>query len=267
MTSPLLALEPFLRLGAFGLALGIMTLWELVAPQRAPRQSRTLRWSANLGVAAISALLARLAVPMVPVGAAALAADRSWGLLAGVPGWISWLITFVVLDLAVYFQHRLTHAIPLLWRLHRMHHTDLEVDATTGLRFHPLEILFSLAIKVAVVLTLGAPPVAVMVFEIALNAAAIFNHGNVRLPAGIDRLLRLVLVTPAMHRVHHSIVRAETDSNFGFSVPWWDRLFGTYRAAPAAGLEDEIIGLPIFRGPGASRLDRILIQPFVAEQP
>ena len=148
-----------------------------------------------------------------------------------------------------------------------MHHTDLAVDTTTGLRFHPLEIVLSLAIKIAVVLTLGAPAIVVMIFEIILNVAAIFNHGNVRLPPAADRWLRLMLVTPAMHRVHHSIVRSETDSNFCSSVPWWDRLFGTYRATPAAGIDAMTIGLPVFRDPGASRLDRLLVQPFIAEKP
>ncbi len=267
-TAGLLALEPQVRFGAFAGGLLAMSVWEAIHPQQVIPPPRAQRWIANMGVAACSALLVRFAMPMVPVGAAAYAAAHQWGAFhaTAVPPWVMWAVTLVVLDLAVYFQHRIMHGVPLLWRLHRMHHTDVAVDATTGLRFHPLEIILSLAIKVAVVLALGAPPVMVMAFEIILNVTAIFNHANVRLPPGADRWLRLVLVTPAMHRVHHSTVRTETDSNFCFSVPWWDRLFGTYCPVPAAGIDAVTIGLPIFRDPAASRLDRLLVQPFLAEK-
>ena len=168
----------------------------------------------------------------------------------------------IVLDLAIYLQHVLFHAVPVLWRLHRMHHADLEFDVSTGVRFHPIEILLSMGIKLGVVAALGTPAVAVLVFEVLLNATSMFNHGNVRLAARIDRVLRWIVVTPEMHRVHHSVVPCETNSNFGFNLPWWDRLFGTYRAQPAAGHESMTIGIAQFRDPSELRLDRMLIQPF-----
>jgi len=168
----------------------------------------------------------------------------------------------IVLDLAIYLQHVLFHAVPVLWRLHRMHHADLEFDVSTGVRFHPIEILLSMGIKLGVVAALGTPAVAVLVFEVLLNATSMFNHGNVRLPARTDRVLRWIVVTPEMHRVHHSVVPRETNSNFGFNLPWWDRLFGTYRAQPAAGHEGMTIGIAQFRDPSELRLDRLLIQPF-----
>jgi sterol desaturase/sphingolipid hydroxylase (fatty acid hydroxylase superfamily) len=165
------------------------------------------------------------------------------------------------LDLVIYCQHVLFHAVPALWRVHRVHHADLGFDVTTGLRFHPVEILLSMLIKLTAIAALGPPPVAVLLFELVLNGAAMFNHGNVRIPLVIDRWLRLFIVTPDMHRVHHSIVRNETNSNFGFSFPWWDRWFGTYRAQPAAGHLAMTIGIEQFRDPRELRLDRLLIQP------
>jgi len=168
----------------------------------------------------------------------------------------------VLLDLAIYGQHVAFHAVPALWRLHRMHHADLEFDVTTGLRFHPGEILLSMAIKLVAVAALGAPPLAVLAFEIMLNATSLFNHGNVRLPLGLDRRLRLVVVTPDMHRVHHSMERQETDSNFGFNLPWWDHLFGTYRAQPVMGHARMMIGIDRFRHPRELWLHRMLLQPF-----
>jgi sterol desaturase/sphingolipid hydroxylase (fatty acid hydroxylase superfamily) len=172
------------------------------------------------------------------------------------------LIGFVALDLVIYGQHVVFHKVPVLWRLHRMHHADLDIDVTTGLRFHPFEILISLGVKIAAVIALGIPVVAVLLFEVVLNATSMFNHANVSMPPALDRVLRLILVTPDMHRVHHSVVRRETDSNFGFNLPWWDRLFGTYRAAPDAGHTGMTIGLPVFRDPHELRLDRLLTQPF-----
>ena len=168
----------------------------------------------------------------------------------------------MALDLAIYLQHVLFHAVPALWRLHRMHHADLEFDVTTGARFHPIEILLSMGIKLGVVAALGAPAIAVLIFEVLLNATSMFNHSNVRMPVWIDRVLRWIVVTPDMHRVHHSIVARETNSNFGFNLPWWDRLFGTYRDQPAAGHEAMTIGIEQFREPAEQRLDRMLTQPF-----
>ena len=168
----------------------------------------------------------------------------------------------IALDLVIYTQHYVFHHVPLLWRLHRMHHADIDIDVTTGLRFHPIEILISMAIKVAVVLALGVPAAAVVTFEVLLNATSMFNHSNVALPRRLDRIVRWLVVTPQMHQVHHSIVRQETDSNFGFNLPWWDRLFGTYREAPAAGEDNVVIGLPMFREASELKILRLLTQPF-----
>lgn len=193
-----------------------------------------------------------------------LAEARGWGLFLHValPTWLEFFISLLLLDLAIYLQHRVFHYVPVLWRLHRMHHADLDIDVTTGARFHPIEILLSLAIKFVVIVTLGIPALAVLFFEIALNATSMFNHSNVRMPLPVERVLRWLVVTPDMHRVHHSIVRRETDSNFGFNFPWWDRLLRTYRAQPEAGHERMTIGIEQFRDPKELRLDRMLSQPF-----
>jgi sterol desaturase/sphingolipid hydroxylase (fatty acid hydroxylase superfamily) len=178
------------------------------------------------------------------------------------PRWASVLLAVMALDLANYLQHVLFHAVPALWRLHRVHHADLEVDVTTGTRFHPIEIHLSVELKLGVVAALGVPAVAVLAFELLLNATSMFNHGNLRVPTRIDRVLRWAVVTPDMHRVHHSIAAREANSNFGFNLPWWDRLFGTYRVQPAVGHETMTIGIERFREPTGQRLDRMLTQPF-----
>ena len=264
MTDTLLAQEPLIRLGAFTGILAVMVLWEWLSPRRNQEIGRTRRWPGNLGIVALDTVVVRLVFPAAAVGTALLAEARSWGLFQSLeaPTWLVIAMSVILLDLAIYLQHVLFHAVPVLWRLHRMHHADLEFDVTTGLRFHPIEILLSMGIKLGVVTALGTPAVAVLVFEVLLNATAMFNHGNVRLPARIDRALRWIVVTPEMHRVHHSIVPRETNSNFGFNLPWWDRLFGTYRAQPAAGHEGMTIGIAQFREPSELRLDRMLIQPF-----
>jgi sterol desaturase/sphingolipid hydroxylase (fatty acid hydroxylase superfamily) len=213
---------------------------------------------------ALDTLLVRLLFPTTAVGLALVCEARGWGLLQvmALPAWQTIPLSVVALDLAIYLQHVLFHAVPALWRLHRMHHADQDIDVTTGIRFHPVEILLSMGIKLGVVAALGTPAVAVLVFEVLLNATSMFNHSNVRMPLWLDRILRWVVVTPDMHRVHHSIVRRETNSNFGFNLPWWDRLFGTYRDQPAAGHDDMTIGITQFREPGEQRLDRMLTQPF-----
>lgn len=265
MSDVLLASEPLLRLGSFAGVLVLMAAWEAIAPRRERSLSRWWRWPNNLGIVALNTAAVRYLFPVSAVVAAVTAAERGWGVLNAValPDWVEILVAVVALDLVIYFQHRLFHAVPVLWRLHRMHHADLDFDVTTGARFHPLEILMSMAIKVAVVALLGAPAVAVVLFEILLNATSMFNHSNLRLPAAVDRVLRWLIVTPDVHRVHHSVIPAETDSNFGFSLAWWDRIFGTYRAQPSAGHENMTIGLAAFRAPAQLRLDRMLIQPFV----
>jgi len=215
----------------------------------------------------VNVVLVRAALPVAAVGVAAFAAERGMGLfnLFHAPDLLAIPLSVLALDLAIYLQHRMFHAIPLFWRLHRVHHADLDFDVTTGARFHPIEIGLSMLIRFAVILALGPPAVAVLVFEVLVNASSMFNHGNVRIPAAIDRVLRWVVVTPDMHRVHHSIDPRETNSNFGFSLPWWDRLFGTYRAEPRAGHEAMTIGIAQFRSPHELRLDRMLLQPFRSE--
>jgi sterol desaturase/sphingolipid hydroxylase (fatty acid hydroxylase superfamily) len=259
----LLQHEPVIRLLCFAGIFAALALWELAAPRRNQAIGRAWRWPNNLGVVIVDSLVLRLIFPAAAVGMAIFAEERSWGLLnvVALPGWAKIVVAIIVLDLAIYFQHVLFHAVPALWRLHRMHHADLEFDVTTGVRFHPVEIVLSMLIKFAVVAALGAPPLGVLIFEVALNATSMFSHGNIRIPAHIDRWLRWIVVTPDMHRVHHSIERRETDSNYGFNLPWWDRLFGTYRPAPEAGHERMTIGLTQFRDRGELRLDRMLVQP------
>ena len=257
--------ELWIRLGIGAAVFAAMAGWELVAPRRSQVIGRWVRWPNNLGVVIIDTILLRLLFPAAAVGAALGGEEQGWGLLNNLPlpPWMAVIAAVIVLDLAIYFQHVLFHAVPALWRLHRMHHADLEFDVTTGVRFHPVEILLSMVIKLGVVLALGAPALAVLIFEVLLNATSMFNHGNVLLPQPIDRVLRTIVVTPEMHRVHHSIEPAETNSNFGFNLPWWDRLFGTYRAQPAAGHTGMTIGIDVFRQIRDLRLDRMLIQPLV----
>ena len=264
MAQTLLAHEPLIRLGAFAGILAVMMLWEWLSPRRDQEIGRARRWPSNLGIVALNTVVVRLVFPAAAVGMALVAETREWGLFQALeaPTWLAVAASVILLDLAIYFQHVLFHAVPVLWRLHRMHHADLEFDVTTGLRFHPIEILLSMGIKLGVVAALGTPAVAVLVFEVLLNGTSMFNHGNVRLAAPLDRVLRWIVVTPEMHRVHHSVVPRETNSNFGFNLPWWDRLCGTYRAQPAAGHEGMTIGIAQFRDPSELRLARMLIQPF-----
>lgn len=264
MPDMLLTHEPVIRGSVFISVLLAMVIWEIAAKRRQQTIGRRQRWPSNLAIMVLDTMIVRLVFPLAAVGAAFVASERGWGLfnIVETPGWLALTLSVLILDLAIYFQHRLFHAIPWLWRLHRMHHADLEFDVTTGLRFHPLEILISMGIKLVVVMLLGASAVAVLIFEVMLNATSMFNHGNVHLPASVDRRLRLLLVTPDMHRVHHSIVRRETDSNFGFNVPWWDRLFGTYIDQPTGGHLKMVIGIEQFRDANDLRLGRMLLQPF-----
>ena len=264
MRQVLLAYESYIRLVGFAGVLSLMALWELVRPRRSQLIGRGRRWPGNLAIVAIDTVLVRIVFPTAAVGLALIAETKGWGLFnaMGFPWWVSVPLGVILLDLIIYLQHVLFHAVPGLWRLHRMHHADLEFDVTTGVRFHPIEILLSMVIKLGAVAALGTPAVAVLMFEVLLNATSMFNHGNVRLAAGLDRILRWIVVTPEMHRVHHSIVSRETNSNFGFNLPWWDRLFGTYRAQPAAGHERMTIGIEQFRDPSELSLHRMLLQPF-----
>ena len=240
--------EASLRLGFFFGLFAVMALWELVAPCRKLRVSKLLRWASNISLVVINILVVRVLFPAAAAGVAIFVAQRGWGLfnLLDMQLPLAIVLSVVILDFAIWLQHVAVHYIPLLWRLHRVHHADLDFDVTTGARFHTLEIIFSMLVKFVVILLLGPPVAAVVIFEIVLNATAMFNHSNISLPAGLDRVVRWFMVTPDMHRVHHSVIRAETNSNFGFNLPWWDRLFGTYRAQPAAGHQGMQIGLPEF---------------------
>jgi sterol desaturase/sphingolipid hydroxylase (fatty acid hydroxylase superfamily) len=238
---------------------------EVLAPRRILSVPRKLRWSGNLGIVLLNTLTVRFLFPLLPVSFAFLVQERGWGLLnqLDLPPWPAIGVALVLLDLAIYLQHVMFHAFRIFWRIHRMHHTDLDYDVTTGLRFHPIEIFLSLLLKLAVVALVGPAPAAVLIFEVLLNATSMFNHGNVRIDTSVDRVLRLLLVTPDMHRVHHSVIERETDSNYGFNLPWWDRLFGTYRKQPAMGHEKMIVGLDAFRDPKMLRLHWLLAIPFL----
>ena len=257
--------ETAIRLGFFFAVLAVMAAWEMAAPRRALTHARRLRWPANLGIVALNTVLVRLVLPVPPLAFAALAEARGWGIFNVIdgPGWLAVAASVVMLDLVIYLQHVMFHAVPALWRLHRMHHADLDFDVTTGARFHPIEIVFSTVLKMAVIALIGAPALAVLAFEVVLNATAMFNHANVRLPVGLDRVLRWFVVTPDMHRVHHSVHADETNSNFGFNLPWWDRLFGTYRDQPRDGHAGMTIGIEQFREPTQLHLHRMLAQPFI----
>lgn len=263
----LLAYEWAIRLAAFTGVLAAMALWELASPRRRLSVGRPGRWPGNLGVVVIDTVVLRILFPTAAVCFAMLCEARGWGLfnVVALPFGLATLISVLLLDLAIYGQHVLFHAVPVLWRLHRMHHADLDIDVTTGVRFHPVEIVLSMLVKIAVVGVLGAPALAVLIFEVLLNATSMFNHSNIAMPPAIDRIVRLLVVTPDMHRVHHSILRRETNSNFGFNFPWWDRLFGTYRPEPEHGHEGMTVGLESFRDRSELRLDRMLLQPLREE--
>jgi sterol desaturase/sphingolipid hydroxylase (fatty acid hydroxylase superfamily) len=259
-------IEQTVRLSVFAAVLLLVALWELIAPRRPLRDSKRRRWFTNLSLVVIDTVAVRLMFPILPVALAQVAEARGWGLFhkLDMPLWLRILLSFVILDFIIYLQHLLFHHLPILWRLHRMHHTDLDLDVTSGNRFHPLEIVISMLIKMAAVIIIGTPAQAVLLFEVVLNACAMFSHGNIRFPATFDRLLRLFLVTPDMHRVHHSTVVRETNSNFGFNLPWWDRICGTYRPQPEKGHLDMTLGLKEYREPEKLTLLRLLVQPFTS---
>ena len=259
--------EPAIRLGFFFGILVIMFLWELIAPRRPLTTSKIARWSSNLGLVLIDSVIVRLAFPAGLVGVALLVQQRGWGLFNFFE--LSFLVKIIlgvlILDLAIYLQHVMFHSAPLLWRLHMVHHSDMDIDVTTGIRFHPIEILLSMGIKMVVVFLTGAPPLSVLVFEIILNGTSMFNHGNVRYLRQVDSFLRLIVVTPEMHRVHHSTIRWETNSNLGFSFPWWDRLFGTYRNQPAKGHLEMTIGLDQYKEPQKLTFLWLIALPFIGK--
>jgi sterol desaturase/sphingolipid hydroxylase (fatty acid hydroxylase superfamily) len=255
--------ELAIRLGFFFGVFTIMACWELIMPYRILTASKPHRWVYNFAMVAIDSVILRLVFPAAAVGTALTAAEHEWGLfnIIDVPASLVIIATVIILDIIIYFQHVMFHAIPTLWRLHMVHHTDLDIDVTTGNRFHPGEIIISMLIKMTAIVLIGAPVVAVVIFEVVLNATAMFNHSNVRLPTALDRLLRMFLVTPDMHRVHHSVIKRETNSNYGFNLPWWDRVFGTYRDQPEAGHLNMVIGLEQYRDEKQLTLGRLLMLP------
>ena len=256
--------EPGIRLVVFITAFLLLAGGEALIPRRARSVVRPWRWPTNLILVALNTLIIRALLPLTALGMALIAEQGGWGLLHAVgpiPSVLAVLVAIVLLDLAIYLQHVLFHAVPILWRVHRVHHADIDVDVTTGSRFHPIEIFLSLLIKFVTIGALGASPLAVLLFEALLNVGSLFSHANLRLLSWLDRALRLVVVTPDMHRVHHSASGVETNTNFGFTFPWWDHLCGTYRAQPAAGHEAMTVGLTCFRDPKYLRLDRTLFQP------
>ena len=260
--------ESTIRLGSFLGIFALMALWEMLAPRRELTQPKTSRWLNNILLVVFNTALLRVVFPVAAVGVATYAQLLQWGLfnLAEVDPAIAIVASVIVLDMAIYLQHVMFHAVPLLWRLHRVHHADLDFDVTTGARFHPIEILLSMLIKFAVILLLGPPLAAVVIFEVLLNAMAMFNHSNVRMPLALDSILRGLIVTPDMHRVHHSHLADETNSNFGFNLSFWDRIFGTYRAQPAAGHTDMVIGIDTFRDPAhCVKITGLLFMPFTGK--
>jgi sterol desaturase/sphingolipid hydroxylase (fatty acid hydroxylase superfamily) len=256
--------EAVVRFVSFLGMLALMAGWETVAPRRTLTAWKSTRWMTNLSLIFLSTFIVRL-LPFQAIGVALLAKDHGWGILnnASLPHWISVAVGVLCLDLAIYLQHAMFHAIPIFWHFHMVHHTDLDFDVTTGIRFHPVEMLLSMGIKMAAILFWGTSALAVVIFEVLLNATSMFNHGNVKFPVRLDGVVRLFVVTPDMHRVHHSVLVKEHNSNFGFNFPWWDRFLGTYRQKPEAGHEGMAIGLAQFRDTNALKLPRLLVMPFV----
>jgi len=256
--------EALIRFGFFGGILAVMGLWEMLAPKRPLVEPRTRRWFTNLALVVIDSLILRIFFPILALGFAFWLNHKGWGLFAwlSLPAWIEIVAAVILLDLAIYVQHVAAHKISILWIFHRVHHADRDIDVTTGLRFHPVEIVLSMLYKMAVIALLGPAGLAVFIFEVGLNGLAMFNHSNVRLPAPADRIVRALVVTPDMHRVHHSVIKRETDSNYGFNLSVWDRLFGTYIDQPRAGHDKMTIGLPAYRDSNPSRLLWCLKLPF-----
>lgn len=259
--------ETAIRLAFFLIIFALVAIWEVLAPRRQLTTSKKFRWASNLAITVLNPLAVRLVFPILAVSMAVSAQKNGWGLLNhyNPPFWTAVVLSVIVLDLLIYLQHVMFHAVPTLWRLHMVHHADLDFDVTTGLRFHPIEIILSMGIKLAAVAVLGPPAMAVLIFEVILNGTAMFNHGNIQLPLKIDRVLRLLVVTPDMHRVHHSELPREANTNFGFNLPWWDRLLGTYRAQPTEGHEGMTIGLRQFREPRRLSFPWLLVLPFIGK--
>jgi sterol desaturase/sphingolipid hydroxylase (fatty acid hydroxylase superfamily) len=265
MLSPILDNQVAVRLAALLAIVVLVASWEILKPRRELSMSKALRWTNNWLISVLNSVMLSLLFPLLAVGLALLAEEKNWGLfnVHEVPALFSIPLFLILFDLAIYWQHCLYHRIPILWRLHRMHHADPDFDVSTGIRFHPLSIILSMLIKMLVIILLGPPAIAVLLAEILLNVIAMFNHGNIYIPPGIDKVLRLFLVTPDMHRLHHSVIAEETNSNFGFNFPWWDRLFGSYRAQPKGGHIAMEIGIRGFQRPEDQMLHRLILQPLL----
>jgi sterol desaturase/sphingolipid hydroxylase (fatty acid hydroxylase superfamily) len=257
-----------IRIGCFLAIFVGMAVLELLSPRRIPTTSKTIRWFNNLSIHALNSIMVRGLFPVIPITMAVLAAEGGWGLLNQyiLPGWQAIIVSVIALDFIIYLQHVAFHTVPLFWRLHMVHHADLDIDLTTGIRFHPVEITLSLIIKLAAVAILGAPPLAVLIFEVVLNGTSLFSHGNVHMPGRVDRILRLFLVTPDMHRVHHSVIMRETNTNFGFNLSWWDRILGTYQEQPSEGHKGMTIGLGYFRDSNQLSLPWLLVLPLTRKK-
>ncbi|MES9968738.1 MAG: sterol desaturase family protein [Candidatus Thiodiazotropha sp.] len=269
MSNFILEHELPIRLTAFFAVFAIMALWEIATPCRELRYPRAKRWLGNIGIVILNSLVLRLLFPAAAVGMAAFTTQAGWGLLNAIeiPFWLSVFIAVLVMDMVIYLQHVMVHAVPMLWRLHRVHHADPDYDLTTGARFHPIEIILSMLIKIATIAALGPPVVAVVIFEVLLNGMAMFNHANIKLPANLDRILRWIIVTPDMHRVHHSVEPNETNSNFGFNLSLWDRMMGTYCQQPRLGQQGMDIGISSLRDPRiTTRLTGMLLIPFLQDK-
>jgi len=273
ITDTIISNEGTIRLSVFAGIFIIMALWEFALPRRPLIAGRTRRWSVNWFLIILDGMMVRflvvhLLVPIAAVGAAIDASAQGWGLfnILEWPIWLELIISIVILDLVIYAQHVASHKIPIIWRVHRVHHSDRDIDVTTAIRFHPIEILLSLVLKVGVIYLLGPAVVAVIIFEVILNGSAMFNHSNIKLPLGLDRVLRWLIVTPDMHRVHHSTIVRETDSNYGFFLPWWDRLFGTYIDQPKHGHDDMDIGIAEWQDERPTKIGWSLIIPFIKQR-
>ena len=264
MTEWIIDNEPLIRFASFAGIFGLMAIWEVIADRRELTTSKGRRWVGNISLVALDTLIVRLLFPTAALGMASMVQALGWGVFntLSVPYWAAVAISVAVLDFAIYLQHVVFHALPTLWRLHMVHHADIDLDVTSGSRFHPIEIVLSMLIKLAVISVLGPPLLGVLIFEVVLNALAMFNHANARIPLAADRVLRWVIVTPDMHRVHHSVERPEYNTNFGFNLSCWDRLLGTYKAQPAKGHLGMTIGLKSFRDRTWQTLPRILAMPF-----
>ena len=256
--------QGFIRLLVFASVLVIMASAEALWPRKKRVMTRPTRWFNNLSLSVINSIAIKVLGPITAIAVADYALDNGYGLLGmlPLPLWLEILLGFVILDLLIYFQHVLSHRVPMIWRFHKVHHADRDIDVTTGIRFHPIEVLFSMLYKCVFILILGPLPIAVFLFEVFLNGSAMFNHANVRLPLWLDKVLRLIIVTPDMHRVHHSIIRKETNSNYGFFLSIWDRIFKTYIDQPKLGHDDMVIGLDEYQTKSPASLVWSLKTPF-----